>query len=121
MTDRKSRSLLQSLVSTASFDPDCLRFESASIRTSDERDISYFYLGTRLADLYEELENPTPRGWMEKWLERKSGARYALLATLIGVISAVILGMAGLAVGCYQAWIAYQQWKHPVASTKAFL
>src|SRR6202035_4701018 len=67
----KSRSLLQSLISTSSFDPDCLRFESASIRNPDEKDISYLYFGARLADLYEELENPQPRGWVEKWLERK--------------------------------------------------
>ena len=116
LSDLKSRSLLQSLVSTSGFDPDCLRFESASIRNSDEKEISYHYFGAQLADLYEELENPTPRGWVEKWLERKSGARYLMMATLIGVIIAVILGIAGLAVGGYQAWVGYQQWQHPVAS-----
>jgi hypothetical protein len=72
LSDAKSRALLQSLVSTASFDPDCLRFESATIRNADEKEISYHYFGARLADLYEELENPQPRGWIEKWLERKS-------------------------------------------------
>lgn len=116
LTDRKSKSLLLSLTSTSSFDPDCLRFDSTSIRNNDEKDIAYHYFGERLAELYDELENPTPRGSLEKWLERRSGARYVMLATLIGVIFAVILGMAGLAVGGYQAWVGYQQWQHPVSS-----
>ena len=116
LTDRKSKSLLLSLTSKSSFDPDCLRFDSASIRNKDEKDIAYLYFGERLAELYDELENPTPRGSLEKWLERRSGARYVMLATLIGVIFAVILGMAGLAVGGYQAWVGYQQWQHPVSS-----
>ncbi|MCJ1379602.1 hypothetical protein MMC17_002704 [Xylographa soralifera] len=116
LSDPKSRSLLQSLISTSLFDPDCLRFESASIRTADEKDIAYHYFGARLADLYEELENPKPRGWIEKWLERKSGARYVMMATLIGVAIAIMLGMASLAVGIFQAWLGYQQWQHPLGS-----
>jgi hypothetical protein len=67
-------------------------------------------------ELYEELENPKPRGWIEKWVERKSGARYVMMATLVGVAIAVLLGMASLAVGTYQAWVGYQQWQHPVAN-----
>lgn len=114
LSDPKSRSLLLSLIANSSFDPDCLRFESASIRNPDERDISYHYLGARLAELYKELENPNPRGWAERWLERKSGARYVMMATLIGVAIAVMLGMASLAVGGYQAWVGYQAWQHPV-------
>jgi hypothetical protein len=39
-----------------------------------------------------------------------------MLATLIGVIVAIILGRLGLKVGIFQAWVAYQQWKHPVSS-----
>ena len=114
LSDPKSRALLLSLTTVASFDPDCLRFESASIRNADETDVEYHYLGTRLLEFYEEIENPTPRGWVEKWLERKSGARYVMLATLVGVVIAVVLGMASLAVGSYQAWVGYQQWQHPV-------
>lgn len=116
LSDPKSKSLLRSFITTSSFDPDCLRFESASIRNPDERDIAYHYLGARLADLYEELEHPTPRGWAGKWLERRSGARYVMMATLIGVAFAVMLGMVGLAVGGYQAWVGYQAWHHPVGN-----
>lgn len=114
LTDPKSCKLLRSLCSTLAFDPDCLRFESAAIRNQDEKDISYHYFGTRLADLYEELENPKPRGLFQRWLERKSGARYVMMATLVGVVIAVVLGIASLAVGVYQAWVGYQAWQHPV-------
>lgn len=115
LTDKKSKSLLLSLISTSSFDPDCIRFESSTIRSTDEKDITYHYFGEHLADLYDALEHPTPQGWFQERLQRKSGPRYVMLATLIGVIFAVVLGMASLAVGGYQAWIGYQQWQHPVS------
>jgi hypothetical protein len=117
LTDAKSRSMLVSLTSTSSYDPDALRFESTSIRTPEEKDIQYVYFGSRLMDLYEELENPKPHGWIEKWVERKSGARYVMMATLIGVVIAVLLGLAALALGGYQAWVSYQQWQHPIGNS----
>ena len=115
LADPKSYALLQSLTSsqTCSFDPDCLRFESANIRHPDEKDIAYYYLGSRLMDLHEEFKNPNPHSFLGKWLERRSGARYVMLATLAGAMVAVLLGIFGLAVTSYQTWIAYQQWKHP--------
>lgn len=114
ISDKKSYSLLVSLTSTSLFDSDALRFEFTSIRDLDETDVLYHYFGSRLVDLYEALENPKPHGWMQKWVERKSGARYVMMATLVGVVIAVILGMASLALGAYQAWLGYQQWQHPV-------
>lgn len=116
ISDLKSKSLLLSLTSSASFDPDCLRFESANIRNDNEKDVTFHYFGARLAELYEEMENPRPRGWLEKWLERKSGARYVMMATLVGVAIAIFLGIASLAVSSYQAWLGYQQWQHPVVN-----
>lgn len=108
LTDRKSKSLLLSLTSTSSFDPDCLRFDSASIRNHDEKDIAYHYFGEHLAELYDELENPTPRGSLEKWLERRSGARYVMLATLIGVILRCGFGDGGIGRGSVSSlgWIS---------------
>ena len=111
--DRDSQVLLASLVSRASFDEDCLRYESAKYRKEDEES-SYHYFGSRLADLYDELQNPTPRSWFQTWLERKSGARYVMMATLIGVGIAIVIGLLGLGVATFQAWVAWQQWKHPV-------
>jgi len=67
-----------------------------------------------LMDLYDEIENPKPRGILDTWLEQRSKARHVMLATLIGVIMAVALGIIGLIVGIIQAWISYQAWKHPM-------
>lgn len=72
------------------------------------------YWGARLDDLFEHMQNPTPKSYVEKWIERRSGARYVMMATLGGVVFAVILGMLGLAVSIFQAWVGYQQWQHPV-------
>ncbi|KAM7186413.1 hypothetical protein V8F20_011414 [Naviculisporaceae sp. PSN 640] len=115
LCDRKSRKLLKSLVQSNSFDPEVLNFEFGSIRNPGEDDIPYVYLADRLSDIYNELQNPRPRTWLERQMERKSGARYMMMATLIGVIFAVLLGMASLAVSACQTWIAYQAWQHPVA------
>lgn len=116
LQDAESYSLLRSLISKASFDPDCLRFESALIRNGEEKEIQYLYFGARLADLYEEMENPTPRGWAVRWLERKSRARHVMMATVVGVLIAIFLGLASLGVGVYQAWVGYQQWQHPISN-----
>jgi hypothetical protein len=112
--DKESQALLRSLISKEGFDPDCLRYESAAYRLPTETDTTFEYFGARLMDLYEELENPQPRTWIEKWLERRSGARYVMLATLIGVMIAVLIGLMGLGVAIFQAWVAWQQWKHPI-------
>lgn len=74
--------MLKSLVSTSGFDLDCIRLESEWFRRPVETKIPYFYFDARLAELDEELKNPTPRGW-EISLERKNAPRHALLATLI--------------------------------------
>ena len=111
----RSKRLLQSLVQSCSLDPDVVNWEYSSIRKLGEENIAYVFLADRLSDLYNEVRNPRPRGWLERQMERKSGARYMMMATLIGVAFAVLLGMASLAVSSYQAWIAYQAWQHPVA------
>ncbi|KAF2425286.1 hypothetical protein EJ08DRAFT_594661 [Tothia fuscella] len=104
LTDAKSKATLLSLTNprTSAFDPDCLRFESSSIREPSEKNISYYYFGARLMDLYAELEDPKPRGKLKIWLQRRSGARHVMLATLVGVLIAVLLGFLGLAVTIYQ-------------------
>ncbi|KAK4455307.1 hypothetical protein QBC34DRAFT_489622 [Podospora aff. communis PSN243] len=119
LSDPKCKRILQSLVTSCSFDPDIVNFEYGSIRRPGEENISYIYLADRLSDLYSEIYNPQPRGWLERRIERKSGARYMMLATLIGVSFAIFLGMVSLAVSSYQTWIAYQAWQHPVATVSA--
>ncbi|KAM4066116.1 hypothetical protein HRG_000265 [Hirsutella rhossiliensis] len=89
--DSDSECFLRELVSKQSFDPDCLRYDSTGYRMQAEQEICYKYFSRRLMDLFEELENPNPRGILEKWFQRKSGARYMMMATLVGVLFAVIL------------------------------
>ncbi|KAK4079067.1 hypothetical protein Trihar35433_172 [Trichoderma harzianum] len=112
--DPDSQALLRSLVSKESFDPDCLRFGSASYRRIDENNLPYQYWGSRLMDLFDEIENPKPRGFVQTWLDQKSKARHIMLATLAGLFIAILLGFLGLIVAIVQTWISYQAWKHPV-------
>ena len=105
----KSKKLLLSLIKHASFDPECKNWDFTSIRRSEETVVPYHYFGSRLVDLYEELENPKPNGWLQELIERKSGARYVMLATLY----ALFIGTMGLGVAILQTYFTYQAWKHP--------
>ncbi|CAI6331988.1 unnamed protein product [Periconia digitata] len=106
--------ILEALVSDCSFDHDILHFEFSSIRRAGEENVTYIFLADRLSELYNELHNPRPRGWLNRQIDRKSSARHMMMATLLGVLFAIFLGMMSLVVTCYQTWIAYQAWKHPV-------
>lgn len=113
--DAHSHAMLQNLVSKKGFDPDILRIvDSPEYVVAVRKPINYVYWGTRLMELHDELENPTPRGFMATWLERKSGARYMMLATIAGLAFAILLGIVGVGLSAFQAWIGWQQWKHPV-------
>ncbi|CAF3617302.1 unnamed protein product [Fusarium graminearum] len=105
--------LLRSLISKHNLDADCLRYEPSIYQTGETLS-GYRFLEQRLVELYEELDSPTPRGYLEKWLERKSGGRYVMMVTLAGVAIAILLGVLALAISIFQAWIGWQQWKHPV-------
>ncbi|KAK8014736.1 hypothetical protein PG990_008032 [Apiospora arundinis] len=107
-----SEDVLRSLVRKESLDPDYIQYGFGV----GEDNLEYSCFGSKLMDLYDEVDNPSPRGFMEKWFERKSGARYVMMATFIGVVIAVVLGILSLAVGIFQSWVAYQAWKHPVST-----
>ena len=36
-----------------------------------------------------------------------------MMATLGGLLVAILLGLLGLGVGIFQSWVAYMAWKHP--------
>ncbi|RSM05631.1 hypothetical protein CEP52_006176 [Fusarium oligoseptatum] len=95
-----ARILLRSLVSKHNLDPDCLRFEPSSYLLEGEGATTYRYLESKLVELYEELDNPTPRGILEKWLERKSGARG------VGISRFHISGLGWMAAVAASSWDA---------------
>lgn len=66
-------------------------------------------------DLFDEIENPKPRGFVQTWLDQRSRSRHVMLATLAGLLIAVLLGFLGLVVAMLQTWISYQAWKHPIS------
>lgn len=107
-----SELILRQLVKKQCLDPDCVNYDFAAY----DEDFAYYYFGSRLLELHDEVENPSPRGLMEKWFERKSGARYVMMATFVGVMIAVVLGILSLALGIFQSWVAYEAWKHPVTA-----
>ncbi|KAI3333510.1 hypothetical protein F4824DRAFT_245819 [Ustulina deusta] len=116
LSDAKSRRLLRSLISSSdySFDPETEKFELSTVCNPGEESISYIYLADQLEELFQESQSPQPRTWLDKQMQRRSGARYMMLATLIGVAFAVLLGVLALVLSAVQTWIAYQAWKHPV-------
>lgn len=72
---------------TMTFDlgPDNLRFESVAVHKFSERGVPYEYFGGYLVGLYDALVISTPWGWAQESFERKSGAKYVRMATLIGL------------------------------------
>ena len=112
--DEISQSMLRNLVSKEKFDPDIARiFNHRLYLRGNNEHLLYQYWGSRLMDLYDELENPTPRGYFQKWLERRSSGRYVMMATIVGVLIAILLGALSLVVSVFQAWVGWQQWQHP--------
>ncbi|KAI0549183.1 hypothetical protein F4679DRAFT_584758 [Xylaria curta] len=79
--DAKSRGLLRSLISNSdySFDPEIEKFELSTVCNPGEDTIPYIYLADRLEELFQEVQNPRPRTWLEKQMQRRSGARYSEL------------------------------------------
>lgn len=94
-----------------------LRYRMHRLRQEDDDpEIDYAYFGERLVELHNELKDPSPRNWFERLFEggTKSAERKMLMATTIGVFIAVTIGLFGLVIAGFQAWVGYQQWKHPV-------
>lgn len=115
MNEKRSRQLLKKLVTFSDFDPDMLNSDFLSFCHEHEKNIGYVHLADRLRILHQEVQNPRPRGWFQKEVGRRSGSRHMMMATLVGVVIAVFLGIVALGVSSYQTWIAYQAWQHPVA------
>jgi len=102
------------LISKYKLDSDLLVYDMARYRRVDDPRVDYVYFGIRLKDIYLELQRPTPLRPWENWFQKHSEQRYMMMATMIGVFIAVIIGILGLGMSGFQAYVAYQQWKHPV-------
>ncbi len=104
--------VLRSLVSKEGFDPDCLCYGTVMYepRNTDERDnaMRFPVWGSRLMDLWNEIENPTPRNSINSWLERKSKSRHVMLVAVVTLGAAVVLGILGVVVAALQLWIAWR-------------
>ncbi|KAH4036935.1 hypothetical protein HBH98_127650 [Parastagonospora nodorum] len=111
---------LDSLVAKGVFDRDLQRRQWTDRDSDDNSPVTFVYFSNQLNMLYDEIDDPSPRGRLESWFDRKSRAksanRHMLMATMIGVFIAVTIGLLSLGVATFQAWVAYQQWKHPVQS-----
>jgi hypothetical protein len=113
LRDSGSRKLLESFVSQHGWDEGLLSDLSTPYPDQSDGEITYAYFGDRLEELHKELQSPTPHGWFEKRLNRRSDMNM-LKATVIGALIAVTLTLLTLVVALFQAWVAWQQWKHPV-------
>lgn len=111
--DKKSRKILRGLILTDDFDPDCMPPGSSGYRRSCETEKVFVRLGSRLEEVYAEIEDPTPRG-VQGLAEKFNKQRHVMMAVIAGIVIAIVLGILGLVVGVVQVWISYQQWKHPV-------
>jgi hypothetical protein len=97
--DPASQKLLRRLVEKSGWDKGLLSDMSVPYRKGKDPPVTFKYFGSRLQELYEELESPTP---------------HVLTATMYGVAAAVSLGFFSLVAAIFQSWVAWQQWKHPV-------
>ena len=57
--------LLSALVSSGCVDEEAKDKKNMSFVNDDEETIEFVYLGSRLAALYREVQNPQPRGLIE--------------------------------------------------------
>jgi len=109
--DDKTTALLRTLIANQRFDPDCLNFGTAAFETPDEKErvIRFPVWGSRLMDLYDEIENPKPRNLIDLWVERRSRARHVMKVTIASFLAAVVLGFLSLYVAVFQAVVAWEQ------------
>lgn len=113
---RESENFASYLTKKHGFQKEFLRYKISWFKRDDDPEVDFSYFGDRLLELHNELEDPSPRNWFERLFEggSKSAERKMLMATTIGVFIAVTIGLFGLVIAGFQAWVGYQQWKHPV-------
>lgn len=115
LSDPSTKKILDNLINPENLDldKDIKEWTFTDIRLDEEETLSYSYFSAQLRELYEEVQNPPPKGYFESLIEGKSGPRYVMMATLAGILFTLILAVIAIGISSYQTWLAYQSWKHP--------
>jgi hypothetical protein len=114
--DERSRRILQDLIKKGRFDEDCARYEGYKLFHDTPEHFRYLYWGERMAALHDKLTatpQNRPRNRLERWLERHSSERNALIVALFALLITLITGIISVILGAVQVWITYQAWKYP--------
>ncbi len=110
--DAKDQEILAKLVVKDGFDPDILR-PSVSVfdRGPDEveRAKKFTTWGTRLLDLLNEIDNPTPRKTVDKWFEQNSKSRHQMVMALASLMVTSIISLLTLVVAIIQLVVSIKQ------------
>lgn len=120
--DNQTSKLILKLISKEAFDPNVGKHitngtgdNGIELKGEMKEAQKWKYWGSRMLDLYEELQNERPHGTWDVWVDRNSKNRHVMMATIIGVFIAVILGILSLCLAGLQTWISYRAWKKPVS------
>jgi hypothetical protein len=88
---------------------------SQSITNSRQLFDEYSYWAPRLCLILKEVDNPTPLSWFGKWADRRKGARHTFSLTYLGIVIAVLFGMAATCLAAVSVWISYCDWQGDIS------
>ena len=114
--DERSTSVLDDLIEKERFDVDCANYEG--YKGFQGGTPEYLYWGERIAALHEMLKKTPknlPHTKLERWLERHSSERNALIVALVALLITILTGIVSIGLAAFQAWIAWMAWKHPTS------
>ncbi|KAI3329342.1 hypothetical protein HD806DRAFT_530734 [Xylariaceae sp. AK1471] len=114
--DERSGRILQDLIKKEGFDEDCAHYEGYKLFHETPEGFQYLYWGERVAALHQQLTatpQNRPRNKLERWLERNSSERNALIVALVALLITLVTGIISVLLGTIQVWITYQAWKYP--------
>lgn len=75
----------------------------------------YPYWATRLYAILVEVDNPTAISWFGRWSERRKAARHTFSLTYLGIVIAILFGMAATGLAAVSVWISYCDWQGDIS------